>query len=222
VTELAERKKSAAPRRRQEAAKRLIDFSLSLALIVLVSPLLLLLWCLVRWTSSGPAFFHQERVGRNMRSFTMLKLRTMYVGNHDQIHRNYVTQLLTGSEPPATGENGLFKLEQDPRVTRLGAWLRRTSLDELPQLFNVLRGEMSLVGPRPVLPWEAELFEERYRKRFLVKPGISGLWQVSGRSRLTMREALELDIEYADRQSLALDLSIILRTVPAIFGGGAR
>ena len=222
MTELAERKKSAAPQRGQEAAKRLIDLLLSLALIVIVSPLLLLLWCLVRFTSTGPAFFRQERVGRNMRSFTMLKLRTMYVDNHDQIHRNYVTHLLSADKPTAAGENGLFKLEQDPRVTRLGAWLRRTSLDELPQLFNVLRGEMSLVGPRPVLPWEAELFEERYRKRFLVKPGISGLWQVSGRSKLTMREALELDVEYADRQSLALDLSIILRTVPAIFGGGAR
>jgi lipopolysaccharide/colanic/teichoic acid biosynthesis glycosyltransferase len=222
VTELAERKRTAAPQRGQEAAKRLIDLSLSLALIVMVSPLLLLLWCLVRLTSSGPAFFRQERVGRNMRSFTMLKLRTMYVDNHDQIHRNYVTHLLSADEPAAAGDNGLFKLDQDPRVTRLGAWLRRTSLDELPQLFNVLRGEMSLVGPRPVLPWEAELFEERYRRRFGVKPGISGLWQVSGRSRLTMREALELDIEYADRQSLALDLSIILRTLPAIFGGDAR
>ena len=222
MTDLAERMEPHAPQRGPEAAKRLIDFSLSLALIVIVSPLLLLLWCLVRFTSTGPAFFRQERVGRNMRSFTMLKLRTMYVDNHDQIHRNYVTHLLSADKPTAAGENGLFKLEQDPRVTRLGAWLRRTSLDELPQLFNVLRGEMSLVGPRPVLPWEAELFEERYRKRFGVKPGISGLWQVSGRSKLTMREALELDVEYADRQSLALDLSIILRTVPAIFGGGAR
>jgi len=222
VTDLAERKKAAAPQRGQEVVKRLIDVSLSLVLIVMISPLLLLLWCLVRLTSSGPAFFRQERVGRNMRSFTMLKLRTMYVDNHDQIHRNYVTHLLSADEPTAAGDNGLFKLDQDPRVTRLGVWLRRTSLDELPQLLNVLRGEMSLVGPRPVLPWEAELFEERYRRRFLVKPGISGLWQVSGRSRLTMREALELDIEYADRQSLALDLSIILRTVPTVFGGGAR
>lgn len=222
MTDLAERKKAAAPQRGQEVVKRLIDVSLSLVLIVMISPLLLLLWCLVRLTSSGPAFFRQERVGRNMRSFTMLKLRTMYVDNHDQIHRNYVTHLLSADEPSAAGDNGLFKLDQDPRVTRLGVWLRRTSLDELPQLLNVLRGEMSLVGPRPVLPWEAELFEERYRRRFLVKPGISGLWQVSGRSRLTMREALELDIEYADRQSLALDLSIILRTVPTVFGGGAR
>ena len=222
MTELAERKRTAAPQRGQEAAKRLIDVALSLTLIVMTLPLLLLLCCMVRMTSSGPAFFRQERVGRNMRSFTMLKLRTMYVGNHDEIHRNYVTHLLSAEEPTANGDDGLFKLDGDPRVTRMGAWLRRTSLDELPQLFNVLRGEMSLVGPRPVLPWEAELFEERYRRRFLVKPGISGLWQVSGRSRLTMREALELDIEYAARQSLALDLSIILRTVPALFGGGAK
>ena len=222
MTELAVRKKTAAPQRGQEAAKRLIDLALSLTLIVVLSPLLLALCCLVRLTSSGPAFFRQERVGRNMRPFTMLKLRTMYVGNHDEIHRNYVTHLLSAEEPTANGDDGLFKLDADPRVTRMGAWLRRTSLDELPQLFNVLRGEMSLVGPRPVLPWEAELFEERYHRRFLVKPGISGLWQVSGRSRLTMREALELDIEYAGRQSLALDLSIILRTVPSLFGGGAK
>jgi lipopolysaccharide/colanic/teichoic acid biosynthesis glycosyltransferase len=222
MTEVAERKRTATPRRGQEAAKRLIDFSLSLMLVIMVAPLLLLLWCLVRLTSSGPAFFRQERLGRNMRSFTMLKLRTMYVGNQDQIHRNYVTHLLSADQPAAAGENGLFKLDNDPRVTRLGAWLRQTSLDELPQLLNVLRGDMSLVGPRPVLPWEAELFEERFRRRFLVKPGISGLWQVSGRSRLTMREALELDIEYTDRQSLALDLSIIIRTVPAILRGASR
>jgi len=202
--------------------KRLIDVSVALALLIIVAPVLLLMWCLVRWTSSGPAFFRQERVGRDMRSFTMLKLRTMYVDNHDQIHRNYITHLLSAEEPVAAGENGLFKLEKDPRVTRLGAWLRQTSLDELPQLLNVLRGDMSLVGPRPVLPWEAEMFEERYQRRFLVKPGISGLWQVSGRSRLTMKEALELDIEYTDRQSLALDLSIILRTVPAILRGASR
>jgi len=222
VTQLAARKRAAAPALGQEVAKRLIDVSLSLALLMILAPVLLLLWCLVRFTSSGPAFFRQERVGRDMRSFTMLKLRTMYVDNHDQIHRNYITHLLSAEEPVAAGENGLFKLDGDPRVTRLGAWLRRTSLDELPQLLNVLRGEMSLVGPRPVLPWEAEMFEERYLRRFLVKPGISGLWQVSGRSRLTMKEALELDVEYADRQSLALDLIIILRTVPTILGGGAR
>jgi lipopolysaccharide/colanic/teichoic acid biosynthesis glycosyltransferase len=222
VTDLAERKRATAPKTAREAAKRVTDVVMSLALIIVLAPLLLLLCCLVWSTSAGPALFRQERMGLNMRPFTMLKLRTMYVGNHDQIHRNYVTYLLSADRSAEEGPGGLFKLDRDPRVTRLGAWLRRSSLDELPQLFNVLHGEMSLVGPRPVLPWEAELFEERYRPRFLVKPGITGLWQVSGRSRLTMREALELDIEYAVRRCLTLDLIIILRTVPAVLRGGAR
>ncbi len=222
MTQLAARKRTAAPARGQEAVKRLIDLSVSLVLLFIVAPVLLLLLCLVRLTSDGPAFFRQERVGRDMRSFTMLKLRTMYADCHDEVHRDYVTRMLLDEEPAEAGEDGLFKLDGDPRVTRLGAWLRRTSLDELPQLLNVLRGDMSLVGPRPVLRWEAEMFEERYRRRFLVKPGISGLWQVSGRSRLTMREALELDIEYVDRYSLTLDLIIMFRTVPAILGGDSR
>ena len=198
----------------------MMDISLSLVLIIILALLLLLLlWLLVRSTSTGPALFRQERVGRDKRPFTMLKLRTMYVDNDDLVHRNYVTHLLSADGPAAAGQDGLFKLDPDPRVTRLGAWLRRTSMDELPQLFNVLHGEMSLVGPRPVLPWEAQLFEERYQPRFLVKPGITGLWQVSGRSRLTMREALELDVEYAVRHSFKLDMIIIFRTVPAILGG---
>lgn len=222
MTDVAERRRTAAPKLAQEAAKRTLDISSSLALIIILAPLLLLLWWLVRSTSAGPALFRQERVGRDIRPFTMLKLRTMYVDNDDLVHRTYVAHLLAADRPAAAGPDGLFKLEQDPRVTRLGVWLRRSSLDELPQLFNVLHGEMSLVGPRPVLPWEARMFEERYRRRFLVKPGITGLWQVSGRSRLTMREALELDVEYAVRQSFKLDLIIILRTVPAILRGGAR
>jgi lipopolysaccharide/colanic/teichoic acid biosynthesis glycosyltransferase len=222
VTDVAERKRTAAPKLGREAAKRVMDISLSLVMIIILAPLLLFLWGLVRSTSAGPAFFRQERVGRDRSPFTMLKLRTMYVDNDDRMHRNYVTHLLSADQPAAAGQDGLFKLDPDPRVTRLGAWLRRTSLDELPQLFNVLNGEMSLVGPRPVLPWEAQLFEHRYQRRFLVKPGITGLWQVSGRSRLSMRQALELDIEYVARNSFRLDLSIILRTVPAIFQGGAK
>jgi len=192
---------------------------LSLALIILAAPLLLLLGLLVRLTSPGPALFRQERLGRERQRFILLKLRTMHTGNDDRIHRDYVTNLL--SADPAAGRSGLFKLDADPRVTRLGAWLRRTSLDELPQLINVLRGDMSLVGPRPVLPWEAELFPQPYQQRFAVKPGITGLWQVSGRSRLAMRQALELDIEYVLRRSFAFDLGILLRTVPALFRGGA-
>jgi lipopolysaccharide/colanic/teichoic acid biosynthesis glycosyltransferase len=201
--------------------------ALASMLIVLAAPLLLLLWCLVRSTSTGPALFRQERVGRGMRPFTMLKLRSMYADNDDRTHRDYVTTMLSGEEAEEAEEEGparnnaLFKLTGDPRVTPLGAWLRRTSLDELPQLINVLRGEMSLVGPRPMLPWEAELLAAPYRRRFTVKPGITGLWQVKGRSRLSMRTALELDVEYTRRRSVLLDLSILARTVPALFRGGA-
>ena len=222
MTDLAERKRAAAPRSRQDAVKRISDVSLSLALIIILAPLLGVLWCLVRFTSAGPVFFRQERLGRDKRPFTMVKLRTMYADNDDQIHRKYVTHLLVGGPGAEARQGGLFKLDADPRVTPLGGWLRRSSLDELPQLFNVLHGDMSLVGPRPVLPWEAELFGELYQRRFAVKPGITGLWQVSGRSRLSMRQALDLDLQYALRHSFTLDLIIILRTLPAILRGGAR
>ena len=151
----------------------------------------------------------------------MLKLRSMYVDTDDHTHRAYVTDMLTAEHEATERDGALFKLADDPRVTPLGGWLRRTSLDELPQLINVLRGEMSLVGPRPMLPWEAELLAEPYRPRFTVKPGMTGLWQVRGRSRLSMRTALELDVEYARRRSVALDLIILAQTVPALFRGGA-
>jgi lipopolysaccharide/colanic/teichoic acid biosynthesis glycosyltransferase len=221
VTDVAARKEVAAPRLGQEAAKRGLDIVLGSVLIVAASLLLLLLWCLVRSTSSGPAIFRQERVGRDMKPFTMLKLRSMYVDNDDEKHRAYVTSMLSGDHDGAAQHGELYKLVGDPRVTPLGAWLRRTSLDELPQLFNVLRGEMSLVGPRPMLPWEAELLAEPYRPRFTVKPGMTGLWQVSGRSRLSMRTALELDVQYAMRPSVLADLGILARTMPALFRGGA-
>jgi lipopolysaccharide/colanic/teichoic acid biosynthesis glycosyltransferase len=221
VTDLAERKEATAPGRGRDGVKRALDVALASVLIVIASPLLLLLWYLVRATSAGPAFFRQERLGRDMRPFTMLKLRSMYVGNDDRMHRAYVTGMLS-AEQEATARNGaLFKLVDDPRVTPLGAWLRRTSLDELPQLINVLHGDMSLVGPRPMLRWEAQLLAEPYRPRFTVKPGITGLWQVSGRSRVSMRRALELDVEYARRRGIFLDLAILARTVPALFRGGA-
>lgn len=221
MTDVAQRKQLTRLRPGQEGVTRALDIALALVLLVVSGPLLLLLWCLVRSTSTGPAFFRQERIGRQMRPFTMLKLRSMYADNDDRMHRAYVTGMLSAQEE-ATARNGaLFKLVADPRVTPLGAWLRRTSLDELPQLINVLRGDMSLVGPRPMLPWEAELLTEPYRSRFRVKPGITGLWQVSGRSRLSMRTALELDVEYVQRRSVAVDLTILLRTVPALFRGGA-
>jgi len=222
MTDLAERKETTAHRLGDEAAKRTMDIVLSLALIMIAMPLLLFLGLLVRSTSAGPAFFRQGRLGRDKQPFTMLKLRTMRIDNDDRIHREYVASLLSADGAARAAGNGLFKLDGDPRVTRLGAWLRRTSLDELPQLVNVLRGEMSLVGPRPVLPWEAQLFDELYQQRFAVKPGMTGLWQVSGRSRLTMRNALELDVEYVARRNFFFDVAILARTLPAVFRGGAN
>lgn len=213
----------AGPGRGYEAAKRILDIVVSLITIVVVSPLLGALWLLVRWQSPGPGLFRQERVGWRMRRFPMLKLRTMYTDTNDQVHREYVASLAAGDQSPATGPRGLYKLEADPRVTPLGAWLRRTSLDELPQLFNVLKGEMSLVGPRPALPWETELWPSAhpvYSCRFDVKPGMTGLWQVSGRGKLTAEESIRLDAEYVRRRGFVLDLMILVRTLPALLRGG--
>jgi|SRR5271165_2546724 len=205
------------------AAKRALDVMLSLVMIVALAPMLALLCLLVRSSSPGPGLFRQERLGRGMRRFPMLKLRTMYTDTSDQLHREFVASLAGGGRAPVTGPRGLYKLETDPRVTPLGAWLRRTSLDELPQLFNVLRGEMSLVGPRPALPWEAEVWPSvhpAYTRRFEVKPGITGLWQVSGRGKLTAEESIRLDAEYVRRRGIILDLVILVCTLPALLRGG--
>jgi lipopolysaccharide/colanic/teichoic acid biosynthesis glycosyltransferase len=223
MTSLADSRSGTALGFGYDVAKRLLDIAVSLALVAILAPLTLALLALVRSTSAGPALFRQERLGIGRQRFAMLKLRTMYRDNDDRIHRAYVASMLSAEGEMASVQGRRFyKLEADPRVTPLGAWLRRTSLDELPQLFNVLRGEMSLVGPRPVLPWEAEMFAEPHQRRFSVKPGITGLWQVSGRSRLSMLEALDLDIEYVACRSFLLDLQILFRTVPAVLRGGAR
>jgi lipopolysaccharide/colanic/teichoic acid biosynthesis glycosyltransferase len=198
------------------AGKHLFDFVVASLCLAILLPLLAAVALLVRVTTPGPALFRQTRVGRDNRPFLLYKFRTMYAGTSDEAHRRYVRALLTQDRPPTGGQRGLYKLEHDPRITPLGRLLRRTSIDELPQLVNVIRGEMSLVGPRPVLPWEAEVFARTHGERFAVRPGITGLWQVSGRSALTMRQALELDVEYARRQSFALDLTILLKTLPAV------
>jgi lipopolysaccharide/colanic/teichoic acid biosynthesis glycosyltransferase len=186
--------------------------------LVVLSPLLALVGAVVRATSPGPALFKQVRVGQFGRPFVMYKFRTMQSGSDDRLHRDYVTRLLTEPAESAVEADGLYKLSDDPRITRVGRWLRGTSVDELPQLLNVVRGEMSLVGPRPVLPWEAELFEPRHSRRYLVRPGITGLWQISGRNELTMTQALDLDVEYVDLKSPRLDVVILLRTLPVILG----
>jgi lipopolysaccharide/colanic/teichoic acid biosynthesis glycosyltransferase len=207
---------SAGTRALTRSAKRLLDLSVALPCLILVAPLLLAVAVAIRLTSPGPALFRQARLGRDRRPFTLCKFRTMYAGCPDDVHREYVRKLLTGSQAPDGGRNGVYKLDGDTRITPVGRLLRRTSIDELPQLLNVIRGDMSLVGPRPALDWEAEMFGAGYDRRFAVPPGLTGLWQVSGRNALTMRQGLDLDIEYVRRQSLALDLWILARTIPVV------
>jgi len=207
----------AATSTRPRVAARVLDVVVGGAALVVLSPVMAVVGAVVACTSRGPALFRQIRLGRDGRPFVMYKFRTMRVGSDDQSHREYVARLL--AEPAMVERHaGVYKLADDPRITRVGRWLRETSLDELPQLFNVLRGDMSLVGPRPVLPWEAVLFGEAYARRFAVRPGITGLWQCSGRNQLTMTQALELDLRYVEEQSLRLDVAILLRTLPVVVG----
>ena len=192
-----------------------MDVVLSTALLVVLSIPMAVIAVAVRVTSPGPALYRHTRLGRGRRTFTMLKFRSMYRDADHEVHRSYVSAMLAGDVQPGD-PNVKYKLTQDDRVTRLGAFLRRTSLDELPQLFNVVKGDMSLVGPRPPLPYEVDLFGTSYGSRFDVKPGMTGLWQVSGRSNLTMVQALELDEQYARERTLGLDVWILLRTVPVV------
>ena len=192
-----------------EAVKRAMDIFGSLMALVILSPLFVAIAALIRLTSPGPVLFKQERVGRFGKPFTFLKFRSMYVNNDDSIHRQYVRDLIANRVDCDPGEGGdtVFKIRNDPRITPLGAFLRKTSLDELPQFFNVLKGEMSLVGPRPPVPYEVEDYGLWHRYRILaVKPGITGLWQVRGRSLTTFDGMVRLDIQYIRSWSLWLDL----------------
>ena len=178
-------------------------------------PLLLVASILVRLSGSGPVLLEQVRVGRHEKPFTMLKFRTMHAGVDDRSLREMNVRELHGQRPPGSSD-GVFKLQNDLRITKAGRWLRRFSIDELPQLLNVLRGEMSIVGPRPSLPWEVELYTPEQRRRHDCLPGMTGLWQVSGRNRLSMPEMLTLDLEYLRSRSIALDLLIMARTPAAV------
>ncbi len=208
------------PARWEPIARRAVDLTVVvIALLVLAIPMLLIAVA-IRWSSPGPAFYRQQRIGRGGKPFTMYKFRTMRVGGSDAQHRELIARKLRGED---TSVNGSWKIDCDPRVTRVGAFLRRTSIDELPQLINVLRGQMSLVGPRPCLDWEAEMFPARFAERFDVPPGLTGLWQVSGRSTMGTLEMLELDLAYVRGWSFWSDLGILLRTVPTVLRGhGAR
>jgi lipopolysaccharide/colanic/teichoic acid biosynthesis glycosyltransferase len=205
--------------RASDIAMRALDvFVAGLALLVL-SPILLVVAILVRRDSRGPAIFRQERIGRNLKPFRVAKFRTMRQGVAADPHRAYVEEMIR-EESEAEGEQKpMMKLAEDPRITTIGHFLRKTSIDELPQLWNVLRGEMSLVGPRPPIRYEVDAYPARAYRRFAVRPGLTGLWQVSGRSLVTFSEMIDLDTEYVERRSLWLNLKIIFLTVPTVLGG---
>jgi len=194
--------------------KRTIDVVVSFVALILLSPLFAFIAWRIHRDSPGPVFFRQTRLGLEMRELTMLKFRTMAVDTDENVHKSIMDKHV------APTDTGLFKLERTDEITSVGRWLRKTSLDELPQLLNVLRGDMSLVGPRPCLPYEVEQFAPHHFERFTVPAGITGLWQVTARARSTFVEALELDVAYARGWSLGLDLWLLVRTPSLAFGRG--
>jgi exopolysaccharide production protein ExoY len=210
--------------------KRCMDVCLASLVLIVLLPLLLLIALLIKIDSSGPVFFTHERVGAKrlqvrgeaiwvVGNFRMHKFRSMVQNADSAAHEAYIRDFVEGRVKPNNGSRGKFKLTNDPRVTRIGRVLRRTSLDELPQLFNVLKGQMSLVGPRPVPPYEVACYRAGHHKRLTALPGITGLWQVNGRCQVSFEEMVHMDLEYIRDASLWLDLQILVRTIPAVLCG---
>jgi len=208
-------------RANRRSGKRMLDLVVACPLLLLCAPLMIGVATLIRLTSRGPALIRQIRIGRNEQPFTMFKFRTMQVDADDAPLRQMNVRELAGDAKADTSD-GVFKLEADRRITRVGRQLRRFSVDELPQLFNVLRGEVSVVGPRPSLPWEVELYTPEQRGRHECPPGMTGLWQISGRSDLGFQEMVLLDLYYIENSSLLFDIEILAQTIPVVlFGRGA-
>ena len=201
----------------QRGTRRCADVAIAACALAVLSPLMIIIVAVIRSTSPGPALFRQTRVGLAGQTFCFYKFRTMQVGGDDAALREIITKELRGED---TSSRGSRKLDGDTRITPFGSFLRRTSLDELPQLINVLRGDMGLVGPRPCLEWEADMFPSEFNERFAVRPGITGLWQVSGRSTVGTLDMLRLDVDYVRHRTLRGDIAILARTVPAVLGGG--
>ncbi|MBZ5641944.1 MAG: sugar transferase [Acidobacteriia bacterium] len=200
-----------------------MDIAGSGALLLVLSPLLAAIAAIIKLTSTGPVIYEQDRLGQFGARFKCLKFRTMYSNNDPKIHQEYVQQFIAGKDgldKSASSEKPVYKLTNDPRITSIGRLLRKASLDELPQFWNVLRGEMSLVGPRPPVPYEFEVYDVWHRRRVLeVKPGVTGLWQVSGRNRTLFDEMVRLDLRYCQSWSLWLDVKILFATPRAVFHG---
>jgi len=212
-----------------QAVKRILDFVIALTLLVILSPLFLVIALCIKLDSPGPVIFSQKRVGRTEggnrdepTQFTFYKFRSMRQDAGSEVHRQYVQSFINGNQrfvAECQQNQAVYKLEKDQRVTRFGRFIRKTSLDELPQLVNVLKGDMSLVGPRPALPYEVEQYKPWHYRRLEIIPGITGLWQVEARSTVPFNEMVNLDIQYAEHQSLWLDLKILLQTIPTVLSG---
>ena len=202
-----------------QLAKRMMDIIVSAAGLLVISPVLLVVAVLIKLDSPGPVFFIQERVGLNGRTFRMIKFRSMRADSDPAIHKKFLEEMIQAGdgrhELDADGKP-VYKIVNDPRITRLGRFIRKTSIDELPQLFNVLRGDMSLVGPRPPIQYEVDAYKDWHMKRLYIRPGMTGLWQVSGRNRLTFDQMVQLDIAYIEQWNLRTDIKILFRTIPVV------
>ncbi len=198
--------------------KRAFDVVCALTAMILLSPFFALLSFLVKQSSSGPILFTQERIGKDGRPFDFYKFRTMIHNSDDAIHRQFASMFISGGIEDDCNDDK-FKISADPRVTKIGDWLRKTSLDELPQFFNILRGDMSFVGPRPPIRYEIEQYQHRHHERLRVTPGLTGLWQVSGRSSVSFEEMVRLDIHYINNWSFFEDFRIIFKTIPVVIKG---
>jgi len=198
--------------------KGAFDRLLAVVLLVILSPLLAAIAIGIRLDSSGSSIFHRDQIGKNGRCFTAYKFRTMYANNDDREYKAYLVKYILENAPYRIDQNGhaVYKVVDDPRVTRFGTLLRKTNLDELPQLINMLKGEMSFIGPRPDVPFAVAMYKDWHWKRLGIKPGITGLWQVSGRKGLSFEDMVRLDIDYIKKQSLVLDTKILLQTIGTI------
>ncbi len=198
--------------------KSVVDVVVSILALLVLLPLFILIMLAIKLTSEGPVFVRQTRLGYHAKPFQFLKFRSMYKGSNSRIGKEYVERLISGGFGKM-GETPVYKIGADPRITPIGRVLRRTSLDELPQFINVLLGQMSLVGPRPALPYEWQCYEDWHKKRLSCRPGITGLWQVRGMSGTTFNEMVMLDLEYIKSQSIFLDLKILVRTPRIVLTG---
>jgi lipopolysaccharide/colanic/teichoic acid biosynthesis glycosyltransferase len=200
-----------------EFAIRLLDLLGAAIALFVLSPLLLTVAAGIKLDSRGKILFRQRRLGKDLEPFSVAKFRTMTEGADSGAHRSHIERMMADGD--RQGTQPMSKLQEDARVTRIGSLLRRTSIDELPQLWNVLRGEMSLVGPRPPIQYEVDRYPPEAFRRFAVRPGVTGLWQVRGRSLLTFKQMIELDAEYVETRSLGLNIKILLLTLPAVIHG---